>query len=96
MTQTNMNYDAPENMLAMDVYNKLNERFKKRSIGQLVGTMHHIDTKILNNGDFRVQGWIELEEFLKIMQGNPIDMLFRINGNKVEIWCLIIDKFYLS
>ena len=96
MNTTNMDYDANENIPAMDVYNKLIERRKNSSLGKLVGTMHHIDTKFLPTGNLRVQGWIELEEFLKIMQGDPINMLLRINDNKVEIWCLVIDSVYLS
>ena len=91
----NMDYNANENILAMDVYNKLDERRKNSSIGKLIGTMHHIDTKMLPTDNLRVQGWIELDEFLKIMQGDPINMLLRINGDKVEIWCLVIDNCYL-
>lgn len=95
MKISNMDYNANENILAMDVYNKLNERLKKRSIGKLIGTMHHIDTKTLPTGNLRVQGWIELDEFLKIMQGDSINMLLRINGDKVEIWCLVVDSCFL-
>lgn len=93
---TNMDYSAKENVPALDVYEKLDERRKQSSLGKLVGTMYHIDTKMLPTGNLRVQGWIELDEFLNIMQGEPINMLLRINGNKVEIWCLVIDSCYFA
>lgn len=90
-----MNYNAPENILALDVYEQLIPYYQKRSIGKLVATMYHIDTHPLEDGSLRVQGYIETSEFIKIMQGDSINMCFRINGDKTEIWCCIIDPFFL-
>lgn len=91
-----MNYNAPENILASEVYNKLIPYYQKRSIGKLVATMHHIDTRPLEDGSLRVQGYIETSEFIKIMQGDSIEMCFRINGDITEIWCCKINAFFLK
>ena len=91
-----MNYNAPENISALDVYEQLISYYQKKSIGKLVATMHHIDTHPLEDGSIRVQGYIETSEFIKIMQGEAIDMCFRINGDITEIWCCKIESFLLE
>lgn len=91
-----MNYYATENVSASEVYNKLIPYYQKRSMGQLVANMHHIDTHPLEDGSLRVQGYIETSKFLEIMQGDSIEMCFRINGDKTEIWCCKIDAFFLK
>lgn len=89
---SNIDYEAAENLPAIDVYEKLNHYFRQQAIGKLMATMHHTDTKLLINGDLRAQGWIELDEFLKIMQFGEITMTFSINKDRVNLWCVIVDK----
>lgn len=91
-----MDYNAPENISALDVYEQLDSYCQKQSLGKLVATMHHIDTHPLEDGSLRVQGYIETSEFIKIMQGEALDMCFRINGDITEIWCCKIESFLLE
>lgn len=88
-----MDYYAAENISASEVYNKLLPFYQKRSIGQLVANMHHIDTRLLKDGSLRVQGYIDTSKFLEVMQGDAVEMYFRLNGDKTEIWCCIVYPF---
>ena len=91
-----MNYNAPENIGAEEVFNQLIPYYQKHSIGKLVKNMYHIDTHPSEDNGLRVQGYIKTSKFVEIMQGESINMCFRINGDKTEIWCCQIDPYFLK
>lgn len=87
-----------ENCSGESVFNKLTEKAQKR-FGELVKNIHHIDTrKSTQNNSIRIQGWIDLQKFIAIMQKMtiPVEMSFQIQEDKVEIFIWVIDEMYLQ
>lgn len=86
-----------ENCSGESVFNKLTERAQKR-FGEFIKNIHHVDTrKSTTNNSLRVQGWIDLQKFIAIMQKmtKPVEMSFQIKEDKVDIFIWVIDELYL-
>lgn len=101
-----MDYNAPQNVSGEVVAELFRQGRRMAAFAELISKVHHVDTKITNNG-LRVQGWIPAASFLLDFPKDKTYTLettlsvgeMKIGASSItiiEIWCCWIPLWYFN
>ncbi len=102
-----MDYNAPQNVGGEVVAELCKQGRGMAAFAELMSKVHHVDTKITNNG-LRIQGWIPVSSFLLDFPKDKtytLDVMLSVGEMKtsesgkiaiIEIWCCWIPLWYFN
>ena len=102
-----MDYNAPQNVSGEVVAELFRQGRGMAAFAELMSKVHHVDTKITNNG-LRVQGWIPASSFLLDFPKDntyTLETLISVGEMEtgesgkitiIELWCCWIPLWYFN